>query len=389
MTLLWHSSRWPSARMGSLTRAACLILLVLSLPATLSGQAGVPTLTLGPQRFTTGDLELDDVRGAAVLTDGRMAIANAGSSNVLIVSRRGTVEKRLGRKGEGPGDFGGLNRLATFGDTIVTYDGLLGRVTLWRTDGTVIRSFPPEAAPGQEGLVSLEAIVSPSGYLATVRVYDEQPRNGLYLNSFALFGVRGTERTVLGTHPWSHSYFYAETDAKGGRGTASYGTPFLGATLVASAASKTLLLVIGEARVTVRRTNGTQGGVALPIVPVSGRERAKAYADAMIASVKDPDPDWVRKFRLMFGTNFPVVSRQAVAQHVVTVGGTVWFQEFRKPKDTVSTWWIVDARREALVGRLTLPSSSTILGGNDQLLLLLQTDSDGVQSVVGFDMPKY
>ncbi|MBL0180514.1 MAG: hypothetical protein IPP98_15585 [Gemmatimonadetes bacterium] len=272
---------------------------------------------------------------------------------------------------------------------VVTYDGLLNRVTLWRPDGTVIRSFIAQAAPGQEGLVSLEAIASPSSYLATVRVYGEQPRNGLYLNRFALFGVRGAERTALGTHPWSHSYFYAETDKEGGRGTASYGTPFLGATLVASAASKTLLLVVGESRVTIRRADGTQGGVALPIVPVSGRERAKAYADAMIASVKDPDPDWVRKFRLMFGANFPAVSRQAVAQYAVTVGGTVWFQEFRKPKDAVATWWIVDARREALVGRLTLAATSTILGGNDQLLLVLQTDPDGVQSVVGFDMPKY
>ena len=387
LTFARHSSTGPARRKGTLLLAAFLALLLL--PATLPAQSGVPTLTLGPQRFTTGDLELDQVRGAGVLPDGRIAIANAGTSNVLIVNRRGTVDKRFGRQGEGPGDFGGLNRIATFGDTIVTYDGLLSRVTLWRTAGTVIRSFIAEAPPGQKGLVQLEAIASPSSYLATVRVYSDQPRNGLYQNLFALFGVRGTERVTLGTHPWSHSYFYAETDAEGGHGSASYGTPFLGESLVASAAGKTLLLVIGESRVTIRRADGTQGGVALPIVPISGRERAKAYADAMIASVKDPDPDWVRKFRLIFGANFPAVERQAVAQRAVTVGGTVWFQEFRKPKDAVSTWWIVDARREALVGRLTLAATSTILGGNDQQLLVLQTDADGVQSVVVFDRPKY
>ena len=281
------------------------------------------------------------------------------------------------------------SRTWPFGDTIVTYDGLLSRVTLWRSAGTVIRSFIAEAPPGQEGLVQLEAFVSPSGYLATTRVYSKQPRNGLYLNLFALFGVRGAERIALGTQPWSYSYFYAETDAKGGSGSASYGTPFLGSSLVASAAGKTLLLVFGESRVRVRRADGTQGGVALPIVPVAGAERAKAYADAMIASVKDPDPDWVRKFRLMFGANFPAVERQAVAQRASTVGGSVWFQEFRKPKDALATWWIVDARREALVGRLTLPATLTVLGGNDQLVLVLQTDADGVQSVVGFDMPKW
>lgn len=388
---------WPSAancttplsKQGESMRARRLLVMgILYLtPAALSAQAGVPTLTLGNPRFTTEQIELDRVRGAGLLPDGRLAIANAGTSNVVIVNRRGTVDKRFGRAGAGPGDFGGLDRLTTFGDTIVTWDGLLLRITLWRPDGSVIRSYAPQAAPGQKGMVSLESIGSPSSYVATVRVYDQQPRNGVYLNSSALFTRDGSKLTDLGRHPWSYQYFYGEADGKRS-GTASYATPFLGETLVAAAAGKTALLTLGEARVTLLRANGSRGSVTLPIKPVTGRERAKAYGEATIASVKDPDPRWVKKFRTMFGPDFPVVERQGVAQRAVTVGGSVWFQEFRQPNDSLISWWIVDARRETLVGRVALPSSSRVIGGNDQQVLVLRTDEDGVQSVAVHEIPR-
>ncbi|MES2306559.1 MAG: hypothetical protein V4558_13705 [Gemmatimonadota bacterium] len=357
--------------------------LLMAIPVALAGQGGAPTLTLGKPRFTTDQLELDRVRGAGLLPDGRIAIANAGTSNVVILNRRGTVDKRFGRAGAGPGDFGGLDRLTTFGDTIVTWDGLLLRITLWRADGTVIRSFSPEAPPGLKGLVSLESIKSPSGYVATVRVYDKQPRNGVYLNTVALFAADGTTRTSLGQHPWTYSYFYGEKS-----GSASYATPFLGESLVESAAGKIALLTLGEARVALLHADGTRGSVTLPIKPVTGRERAKVYGDAMIAAEKAPDPQWVRKIRLMFGSDFPMVERQGVAQRAVAVGSNVWFQEFRQPQDSLASWWIVDARHETLIGRVALPATAKVLGGNDQQVLVLRTDADGVQSVAVYDTPR-
>jgi hypothetical protein len=353
----------------------------MALPGTLLGQGGVPTLTFGPPRFTTGDLELHQVSGAGLLPDGRIAIANGGTFNVIIVNRNGTIDKRFGREGSGPGDFGGLDRLTTFGDTVVTWDGMLRRVTLWRPEGTVIRSYSTTATDARSAL-SLEAIISPSGYLATVRSYPKQQTNGVYLNTAELFSLRGTTRTALGHHPWAYTYFYAE-----GNGSASFAAPFLGESLVAWASGKTLLLLLGESRIGFVRPDGTHGGVTLPIVPVAGRERAQAYGDSTIAAQRDPDPSWERRFRAMFGPTFPIVDRQAVAQRAVTVGDRVWFQEFQKPQQARTTWWIVDARRETLVGRITLPASARVLGGDDRQVLIRMVDEDGVQSVALFDYP--
>jgi hypothetical protein len=207
--------------------------------------------------------------------------------------------------------------------------------------------------------------------------------NGLYLNRAALFSVNGTTQRDLGRHPWFYSYFYAE-----GNGTSTFSTPFLGSTLVASAADKTLILPFGEARVDVIRPDGTRGEVALPIKRVVGKERAKAYADSMIAAEKNPDPTWVRRFRTMFGADFPVPELQAVAQKAVTVGTTVWFQEFQPPRSATVTWWIVDAKSEKVIAQLALPGSVRVLGGTDREVLARLTDADGVQTVAVYRFPK-
>lgn len=356
---------------------------LLAVPAIATAQANVPLLRLAEPLFTTGDLELHRVSGSGILPDGRIAIANSGTSNVIVVNRNGTIDRRFGQEGTGPGDFGGLDGLTTFGDTIVTWDGLLHRITLWRPAGTVIRSelLP---APSEQGTVaSLESIASPSSYTGTFRTYSPQPMNGLYLNRAALFSVNGTTQRDLGRHPWFYSYFYAE-----GNGTSTFSTPFLGRTLVASAGGKTLILPFGQTRADVIRPDGTRGGVSLPIERVAGQQRAKAYADSMIAAEKNPNPAWVRRFRTMFGADFPVPELQAVAQRAVTVGSTVWFQEFQQPQSTTVTWWIVDVKSEAVVGRLALPSAVRILGGTDREVLARLMDGDGVQSVAVYRFPK-
>ena len=72
-----------------------LVAAALALPVTASGQGNAPTLTLDAPRFTTGDLELHRVSGAGLLPDGRIAIANGGTFNVIIVNRNGTIERRF------------------------------------------------------------------------------------------------------------------------------------------------------------------------------------------------------------------------------------------------------------------------------------------------------
>lgn len=115
------------------------------------------------------------IRGMRRLPDGSLAIVNSGTHEIRLFSALGDHIVSLGGQGEGPGEFGNLQRIEVLGDSILAldYDGdvaVFGPVpdaVLMRTmrllhgsihslhsleDGTLaveaIMSIPPPADPG-------------------------------------------------------------------------------------------------------------------------------------------------------------------------------------------------------------------------------------------------
>ena len=130
-----RSLRWQTVRAG------CVASIVVV--ATAGGVAGqdLPEWTLG-----AASLELDGgetpffrVAGAQFLPDGSVAVADAGNARVAVFAVSGELLRSLGREGEGPGEFRSLSHLFVFEDTIVAYDQVNLRFTLW--DGT---DAPPQ-----------------------------------------------------------------------------------------------------------------------------------------------------------------------------------------------------------------------------------------------------
>jgi hypothetical protein len=358
--------------------------LLLLLAANTSAAQAVPTITLSGPRTTFGsDVELNSVRGAALLSDGRVVVADGGNSRVVVFAPSGSLQKMFGREGSGPGDFQNLYRLYGVGDTIVTWDSGLSRMVLYKPDGTIIRNVSLPAVA--KHVVSIAAVRNATQYYATIRAGGGRPATGLYLDTVSVILVDGNTETPaqLGRRAFHYSYFAVEKS-----GTTTYNTPFLGATLMASAAGKLLTLPIGETEVIITRADGSTGGrVALPITRPNAPDRAKRFADSLIASVRESerDPGWVSRIRAAFGPNFPA-ARPAIAQRAVTVGTTVWFQSFQEPNEATTNWFIVDARQERLVGQVTLPKMSRVLAGTDRQVLLLLRDSDGVETIGLFDL---
>ena len=67
---------------------------------------------------------------AAVLTDDALVLAETSTHSLRFYDRRtGALIRAVGRKGEGPGDFGNLDLLQAVGDRLHTFDGWLMRVT--------------------------------------------------------------------------------------------------------------------------------------------------------------------------------------------------------------------------------------------------------------------
>ena len=60
--------------------------------------------------------------------------------------RDGAEERRVGRAGEGPGEYGSVALIGTLGDSLLLWDGQLDRATVLAPDGATARTFRPAFA---------------------------------------------------------------------------------------------------------------------------------------------------------------------------------------------------------------------------------------------------
>jgi len=113
-------------------------------PAWGSGQAWTveaqPAVRIGtvdgPEPY-----RLFHVGGAAVLSDGRIAVLDGGSSEVRIFSKAGTWIRTMGGKGEGPGEFTYPYVMCLLpGDTLAVADAR--NLSLFDAAGSFVRSSP-------------------------------------------------------------------------------------------------------------------------------------------------------------------------------------------------------------------------------------------------------
>src|SRR5690606_29046364 len=73
---------------------------------------------------------------------------------IRVYAPDGTFLRRLGRPGTGPGEFSGPARIGVVGDTVWVIESTPPRITLFRSDGTLLSSeryahvaFPDHSAP--------------------------------------------------------------------------------------------------------------------------------------------------------------------------------------------------------------------------------------------------
>ena len=101
---------------------------------------------------------LDGVIGAVRLSNGDIVLGEWASGELRRYDRNGTFMWRTGGQGEGPGEHAFLTFVGSLpGDSVVTYDGALGRVQIFGPEGVVARTmriespwsgFPPTRVVG-------------------------------------------------------------------------------------------------------------------------------------------------------------------------------------------------------------------------------------------------
>ncbi len=95
------------------------------------------------------DDELYRVTSAFMLADGRIVIANAGTSQIRFYSADGRFALSRGRAGSGPGEFSSLSGVWPLNDTLIAaFDRPQRRLSLFRTHGGFVSSRQLELASG-------------------------------------------------------------------------------------------------------------------------------------------------------------------------------------------------------------------------------------------------
>ena len=146
---------------------ALLATLVLVVGSTISAQTSWPLS--GAPFFTVGgpdagpDRELNRVSGAVRLPDGRVVVANGKPLELRVYGPKGALLSRIGRNGQGPGEFsGGLDLITASGDSVVVFTGG-ARWEVFRTDGKLIREWTTAYADRPQTTFHRRAFTRPIG----------------------------------------------------------------------------------------------------------------------------------------------------------------------------------------------------------------------------------
>jgi hypothetical protein len=126
----------------------------------------IPSLLLGELDGPEAE-QFGYVTGAMRLASGQIVVADRNNYELRVFDSAGTLVRRIGRRGEGPGDFGELAALLEGPSGIHTWDWRLHRVTAFAEDGSFLRDqkiayLPaPDSSPGR--MVPFPLHVLPDG----------------------------------------------------------------------------------------------------------------------------------------------------------------------------------------------------------------------------------
>jgi len=101
-----------------------------------------PSVVIGGPAGEEGALH--EVESVVQLPEGRIAVANAGSGQIMVFGEMGEHLHSTGRLGDGPGDFRGLAMLGVHGNRILAYDSMPSRITMLDFEGGLVETTQVE-----------------------------------------------------------------------------------------------------------------------------------------------------------------------------------------------------------------------------------------------------
>ena len=358
-------------------------------PVTVSDSGDVVVVRVGPlvgirapewkldRRFTTSrtGAEFFRVSAARLLNDGRVVVGDGGNGEVSILDAQGRLLARIGRSGDGPGEFRGISAIHPSHSGFSVYDPRLGRWTHFTADGEVIATEPMRPPNPIVDLLPLTP-ADGSGVLAVYGSMRRFAREGIRRDTTPLLhydeaAAAPDTLSFWASDEWSYSPSRAGTSRTYvgfGRALAAFGRDSLAVLGETDSLNITVFGSDGSVRI---RISG--GGPRRPTTEEDGQRWRELTAASLGASAPD---DLRERFETApFHASYP-----AFDDAVIDDIGRVWLGATAELQARERVWVVFGA--DGLpVGRIELPRDVEVLDVADGKLLLRETDDVDVQSV--------
>ena len=163
-----------------------------------------PTLEIG----TVSGAEaytLYRVGAVIMLREGRIAIANGGTSQIRVYDADGVHLHDIGRNGDGPGEFRALGGVwRSRGDSIMTADSRLSRITIFGSEGRLGRMIRVTPSGGARQVFGRRPFDDGSLLISGVVLPAQPPREGLFDGGsqvFDRYSSDGSHLNRIGEQP--------------------------------------------------------------------------------------------------------------------------------------------------------------------------------------------
>jgi hypothetical protein len=372
------------ATAGVVTRDSAGIAIVENAALTSAGLAewtvdSTPVIDIGALEGGEGET-LFRVAGALKLSDGRLVVANGGTSQLFYYRPDGTLERTVGRKGGGPGEFqmmAGLVRLA--GDSVLVMDLQARRADVIDPSGAFVRDFTPG---GVNTFASVMGRLSDGRWVGTggFVLGADEIKDGLQRNDmvFVIFAPDGAPDDTIAVVPGSERYL--KIQRSGNRVMAMLRPRPFGRSTQSAVSGEALWVgtqdepevrqYTADGRLTRIVRTGTE------LKPVTD-EQVDAFVDEQVASLT---PDQQRSAREDYADMPMAKTMPPYASMMVDADGNLWLEDTDDYMTPAGGWTVYDPDGRA-IARIRLPEHLRVYDIGQDYVLGRESDDLDVEHV--------
>jgi hypothetical protein len=339
--------------------------------------------------------ELFKVKSGFLAEDGRIVLANSGTSEIRIFDGSGRHLQSIGRPGEGPGEFRSLDWVEGAKDgRLVALDLDLRRITIFGPDGDVLSTFHVREGPGypNEGPLLL-----PDGDLLLSWLQDD-PFSQVDEGELRFGDLRPYPMVLTRHDPITRAWdtvavvdggVVAVFESNGGR--LAYGAPWLGR-LTTYAVGDDGIYIGTQRENEIRRLNFAgelEEIVRGPEVDLTvSQELIASYEEARLsmasARVRD-DPELRRRALEELRRRPFAPSKPAYGRILLGPGRELWVSEWTIRLVLPKVWTVVNLE-SGRAASVTVPDRFELLQVGEGFLLGKWTDELGVETVMVYEL---